>query len=104
MYVFRLHRRERLSVECPYAFKFFKSCSTNLKMRSKYPCSTCGKNSCPSDFVFKNISCKCVCKSCYNRQKRSEKVSCFREASQAAKEKPLQTVGVSPVVINLEGT
>ena len=70
-------------------------------MRSKNPCSTCGKNSCPSGFVFKNISSKCVCKSCYNRQKRSEKVSSFREATA---EKPLHTAGVSPVVINLEGT
>ena len=61
-------------------------------MRSKIPCNACGKTSCPSS--------KCVCKVCYNRQKRFEKVSAFREATTKTAEELLPP---APVVINLEG-
>jgi hypothetical protein len=72
----------------------------NFSMRSKVPCIACGKTSSPSGFVFKSSVNKCVCKPCYNRQKRFEKVTAVREASNLASE----TIGKpQPTVINLEG-
>lgn len=74
-------------------------------MRSKIPCNACGKSSCPSGFVFKTMPDKCVCKMCYNRQKRFEKVSAFREATTTSPEEllPATPAPVPAFVINLEG-
>lgn len=73
-------------------------------MRSKVPCTACGKSSCPSGFVFKTIPDKCMCKVCYNRQKRFEKVSAFREATTTPEELLPATLAPAPAfVINLEG-
>ena len=55
--------------------RFFRS------MRSKVPCTACGKISSKSGFVFKNSVSKCVCKLCYNREKRFQKVTVAREKS-----------------------
>ena len=70
-------------------------------MRSKVPCIVCGKTSSPSGFVFKSSVSKCVCKPCYNRQKRFEKVTAVCEASNLASETTIEKP--QPTVINLEG-
>ncbi len=74
-------------------------------MRStKIPCNVCKKSSCQSGFVFKSSLSKCVCKVCYNRQKRFEKVTAAREGtSTTTAESSTDSTEEQPVVINLEG-
>ena len=72
-------------------------------MRSKVPCIVCGKSSCPSGFVFKNCISKCVCKICYNRQKRFEQVTAAREASSSMAMSVQSIEEPQPIVINLAG-
>ena len=56
-------------------------------MQSKIPCTACGANSCLSGFVFKSSVSKCVCKSCYNQQKRLESVTAnLGDSSKTAQE------------------
>jgi hypothetical protein len=73
----------------------------NFSIRSKVPCIVRGKTSSPSGFVFKISVSKCVCKPCHNRQKRFEKVTAVREASNLASETTIEKP--QPTVINLEG-
>ena len=69
-------------------------------MRPKTPCNVCETTSCSSGFVFKSSISNCVCKTCYYRQKRSEKVSAIRKGSNSAENLTGEPI---PVVINLEG-
>ena len=91
-------------------------------MRSKIPCTACGANSCLSGFVFKSSVSKCVCKSCYNQQKRLESVTANLEDSSKTAQENFEEIGhvddapeassaaenleepaPEPVVIHLEG-
>ena len=76
-------------------------------MRSKVPCTVCRKTSSLSGFVFQSSPSKGVCRPCYNRKKRFEKVTAAREASTSDRQN--EKVGVEketaqpPSVINLRG-